>query len=294
MYAKEWLDAKDIHRRNNKWIGYFYSGKTNTAVIELRRDCYRAGKFMQYYSCYNLGLIYAKIKKFKESEKVLQRALSLNPDFAPALNLMIQNKLQLPDKLARIRLWEQARTYAQKKMKTQLFIVLNELKKYQSPAREVFESSPEFSWLSKSKEFQKVMEGFPSAEREMDQLLLSGQLANPLIAALDIRYTRKLHDKNPNKERLLYWWFLAEDQVRRGKLKDAVDSLKNFQYLIERASLKRSEELMFLPVYSFCFMLQSDTLQKLKKNNAFKIWVRQYSKRVKINSKWVDQMLVKS
>ena len=98
---------------------------------------------------------------------------------------MIQNKLQLPDKLARIRLWEQARTYAQK-MKTQLFIVLNELK-YQSPAREVFESSPEFSWLSKSKEFQKVMEGFPSAEREMDQLLLSGQLANPLIAALDIR-----------------------------------------------------------------------------------------------------------
>ena len=79
LYAKEWLDAKDIHRRNNKWIGCFYSGKTNTAVIELRRDCYRAGKFMQYYSCYNLGLIYAKVKKFKES-KVLQRALSLNPD----------------------------------------------------------------------------------------------------------------------------------------------------------------------------------------------------------------------
>ena len=291
---KEWFKADDVHLRNDTYIGHYYQGKKNTAIIELRKDCFRAGNHLQYYSCYNLGLIFHRTKKSKQAEKVLKRALDLNPYFVPALNLMIQMNLDLPHKMSEIKLWQQAQFYAKKKMRTQLIIVMRELANLQFPAREIIDSSKDFKWINKSAEFKKILKKFPTAKVELEQLLLAGQMNNPLITAVDLRYNRKLHNKKPDKERVLYWWFNAQDLSKKGKVKAAVSSMKNFQVLLEQISVKHKSELLYLPIYAYCFMLQSNSLARIKKSKAFKDWATTQGKRLNISQGWIKIQLEKS
>lgn len=291
---KEWFKADDVHLRNNSYLGHYYQGKKNTAIIELRKDCFRAGKHLQYYSCYNLGLIFYRTKKSKQAEKVLKRALELNPYFVPALNLMIQMNLDLPHKMSEIKLWQQAQFYAKKKMRTQLIIVMRELASLQFPAREIIESSKNFKWINQSAEFKSILKKFPLAKVELEQLLLAGQMNNPLITAVDLRYTRKLHKKKPDKERILYWWFHAQDLSKKGKARAAISSMKNFQVLLEQISRKHKTELVYLPIYAYCFMLQSNSLARIKKTKAFKNWAATQGKRLNISQAWIKMQLEKS
>ena len=291
---REWFKADDVHLRNDNYLSHYYQGKRNTAIIELRKDCFRAGAHFQYYSCYNLGLIFYRTKKSKEAEKVLKRALDLNPYFVPALNLMIQMNLDLPHKMSEIKLWQQAQFYAKKKMRTQLLIVMRELTNYQFPAREIIESSKEFKWIAKSSDFKKILKKFPLAKVELEQLLLAGQMNNPLITAVDLRYNRNLHKKKPDKERVLYWWFNAEDLSKKGKARAAVSSMKNFQVLLEQISIKHKSELFYLPVYAYCFMIQSGSLKRIKKTRVFQDWAMLQGKRLNISQQWIKIQLEKS